>query len=317
MTNEDKPLVTFALFAYNHESYIRKAVEAALAQDYPNLEIIISDDCSQDRTFEIIKGITGNYSGPHRVSVRQTTSNSGVANHVTQIFNIAQGELVVVAAGDDTSLPERTSALVRAWVNEGRQEGALHSNCRIIDLDGNWTGRFRCGKAADADCATLEYFVRNQFHAIIHGATAAYTPGLFRSFGPLTSAFEDNALTFRVLLTGKLIYVDQFLVDYRAGGISRGLRRSEPVRAAAWIKAIIANIQCHRLDYQVYCKATNTRPDEAIIGTLERLEHRYTLAQGVASPRLIQNLRALMAIPINGTFRDRLYVAATFFGLRS
>ena len=36
------PLVTFALFAYNHEQYIREAVEGALAQDYPNLEIIIS-----------------------------------------------------------------------------------------------------------------------------------------------------------------------------------------------------------------------------------------------------------------------------------
>lgn len=43
MTGIEKPLVTFALFAYNQESCIREAVEGALAQDYENLEIILSD----------------------------------------------------------------------------------------------------------------------------------------------------------------------------------------------------------------------------------------------------------------------------------
>ena len=53
MANEARgelPLLTFALFSYNQENYIRQAVEGALAQDYPRLEIIISDDCSQDET---------------------------------------------------------------------------------------------------------------------------------------------------------------------------------------------------------------------------------------------------------------------------
>ena len=40
------PLVTFALFAYNQERYVREAVEGAFAQTYQPLEIILSDDCS-------------------------------------------------------------------------------------------------------------------------------------------------------------------------------------------------------------------------------------------------------------------------------
>ena len=44
----DRPLVTFALFAYNQEKYIREAVEGAFAQTYAPLEIILSDDCSTD-----------------------------------------------------------------------------------------------------------------------------------------------------------------------------------------------------------------------------------------------------------------------------
>ena len=54
-TSPERPLVTFALFAYNQENYIRAAVEGAFAQTYQPLEIILSDDCSKDRTFEIMQ----------------------------------------------------------------------------------------------------------------------------------------------------------------------------------------------------------------------------------------------------------------------
>jgi hypothetical protein len=49
----DQPLVTFALFAYNQEKYIREAVEGAFAQTYEPIEVILSEDYSTDRTFEI------------------------------------------------------------------------------------------------------------------------------------------------------------------------------------------------------------------------------------------------------------------------
>ncbi|MCK5536618.1 MAG: glycosyltransferase, partial [Bacteroidales bacterium] len=65
-TLDKKPLISFTLFAYNQEKYIQEAVEGALSQTYSPLEIVISDDCSTDRTFEIIKELTEDYSGPHK-----------------------------------------------------------------------------------------------------------------------------------------------------------------------------------------------------------------------------------------------------------
>ncbi len=76
----DKPLVTFTLFAYNHEKYIReKAVEGALAQTYTPLEIILSDDCSTDRTFEIIQEIAKSYTGKHQLVINRNKKNLGLA----------------------------------------------------------------------------------------------------------------------------------------------------------------------------------------------------------------------------------------------
>lgn len=46
------PLVTFALFTFNQQEYVRDAIEGAFSQTYEPLEIILSDNCSSDRTFE-------------------------------------------------------------------------------------------------------------------------------------------------------------------------------------------------------------------------------------------------------------------------
>jgi glycosyltransferase involved in cell wall biosynthesis len=52
MNSTQYPLVSLCIFTYNQEKYIREAVEGALSQDYPNLEIIISDDNSTDSTYD-------------------------------------------------------------------------------------------------------------------------------------------------------------------------------------------------------------------------------------------------------------------------
>ena len=63
----DRPLISFCLFAYNQERFIRKAVEGALSQNYSPLEIVLSDDCSTDSTFEIIKEMAACYHGSHSI----------------------------------------------------------------------------------------------------------------------------------------------------------------------------------------------------------------------------------------------------------
>ena len=113
---EERPLVTFALFAYNQEKYIREAVEGAFAQTYEPLEIILSDDCSTDRTFEIMEEMAASYRGPHRVLVRQSPQNRRLLGHINDVVAGAQGEIVIMAAGDDISLPDRTSELVKIYV---------------------------------------------------------------------------------------------------------------------------------------------------------------------------------------------------------
>jgi len=52
---QNLPKVTIMIATYNQERFIGEAIESAMAQDYPNLEIVVCDDCSTDRTYEIAK----------------------------------------------------------------------------------------------------------------------------------------------------------------------------------------------------------------------------------------------------------------------
>ena len=115
----EKPLVTFALFAYNQERFITEAVEAAFAQTYQPLEKIISDDGSSDKTYDTILSLVQRYQGPHTVKAVQTASSKGILSHVLFVVNKSLRDLIVVAAGDDISEPNRVTLLFKAWEQTG------------------------------------------------------------------------------------------------------------------------------------------------------------------------------------------------------
>ena len=96
-------------------------VEAALAQDYPKLEVLLSDDCSTDGTFEILQEVARTYGGPHRVCAIRTPHNLHIGGHMSFATGEASGEFIVISGGDDLSLPHRTRRLVDEWLKTGKR----------------------------------------------------------------------------------------------------------------------------------------------------------------------------------------------------
>ena len=131
------PKVSFALICYEQEEFVRDAVRAALAQDYTPLEIILSDDCSPDATFDIIEEEVSKYDGPHAVSINRNTTNLG-SEHLDKVMTLVQGDFVVFGHGDDISMPHRTRRLVDAWVKQ--DVSLVSSNAAIIDAEARPVG---------------------------------------------------------------------------------------------------------------------------------------------------------------------------------
>ncbi len=96
--NNNPPFVTIGIPTYNQEQFIRQAIESALAQDYPNLEIVVSDDASTDGTQEIVT----HYLHDPRLKYSRNESNLGMVRNYRRLFyEQASGDWYLNLDGDD------------------------------------------------------------------------------------------------------------------------------------------------------------------------------------------------------------------------
>jgi glycosyltransferase involved in cell wall biosynthesis len=230
-----KPLLTFTICAYNQEQFIREAVAGAFAQTYSPLEIILSDDCSKDRTFEIMRELAEAYRGPHQVILNRNATNLGLAGHSNRLAQLAHGQLWVGAAGDDVCLPNRVEMVYQAWEHSGRRAMGVQSGFIAIDEKGavldelsecNVTGKIEFNEQKP----TLESYIHTLKPGII-GCALAFTPNIFSTFGPLPEALihEDNVIILRALCLGPLLFINIPLVKRRFHGNNLYSRRYKQV----------------------------------------------------------------------------------------
>ena len=76
MMQEDFGLISIIMAAYNTEKTIEQAINSVLSQTYTNFELLVVNDCSTDRTAELVKSIAAKDS---RVRLISNVKNSGVS----------------------------------------------------------------------------------------------------------------------------------------------------------------------------------------------------------------------------------------------
>lgn len=217
--NQDQPLATIILFAYNQEDLVVEAVESLLAQTYSPLEIILSDDCSSDDTFNRMKSLVDGYSGPHRIKLNRNKSNLGMIAHVNAATAMAEGELVFAAAGDDVSLPDRCEKVVSAWLVNNKQVDLIATDGFDMAFEGDILGVKLTDNLQDW-LSIKDWFIRSPY---IFGASHTWSRNLINRFGMIDSKNkqEDQVMTFRAILIGSAIRVPEPLVKHRRGGVSQ------------------------------------------------------------------------------------------------
>ncbi len=218
----DRPLVSILLIAYRQADTVGAALRGALAQTWQPLEILASDDASGDGTWEALCAAAEGYAGPHRLVLNRNERNLGIGAHLALLAQRAQGELLVVAAGDDISLPQRCETLVTAWMAHDRRPDLIASAMADIDANGHVLGEIVPDDLA-AYTSLAQWAARPPF---VVGAAQAWTKRLVERFEPLPpgTVAEDLVMVFRALGSGGAITLREPLVQYRRGGISRPRR---------------------------------------------------------------------------------------------
>jgi glycosyltransferase involved in cell wall biosynthesis len=209
---------SFVLLAYNQQDFIAEAVSAALAQEGLAIEIVLSDDCSTDRTFEIMKEIVADYRGPHQVLLNRNDNNLGVVAHIRKANAMSTGDVLIAASGDDISRPDRSRRIIEAF--ETTNAWLVHSHATCIDLEGKEVPPtyLSADLVRGADLLTIA-----KSQGLYLGATAAFDRKIFRKYGYVSNpnAYEDLVYGFRATLENGVHFIDEPLVKYRVGsGIS-------------------------------------------------------------------------------------------------
>ena len=92
------PVVSIVMATYNGSLYLRQQMESIVAQSYPNLEIIVVDDCSTDNTIKILQEFQSRY--PH-IKIVNNEINLGYIKNFEKGCALATGEYVALCDQDD------------------------------------------------------------------------------------------------------------------------------------------------------------------------------------------------------------------------
>lgn len=320
---EERPLVTFALFAYNQEKYIREAVEGAFSQTYEPLEIILSDDCSTDGTFEIMKEMASKHQSIDKnIIINRSPKNLGLWGHVCDVLKKTSGEYVLFAAGDDISHADRTSIMTGMMIKERCDAGCSCAN--EIDEQGSLIKKnVNFSYAENGLWRYLQAVSKNTF---IAGATSIYRKDFLKDAVellpddhkyPLNN--EDLMLTIYLIAANKklLQYRDHALVDYRV--LPRSLSRLESGKGFRLARERLQNTKLVNKSRIAYLnnmlKLTRISPDflKKTNADLIKEDLRVSMLEfSASSDNIFDRIRA---IRMAKTPRDLIIVLARLPGL--
>jgi glycosyltransferase involved in cell wall biosynthesis len=156
-----EPKVTIALPTYNRaDKFLRPAIECALSQDWENLEIVVSDNCSTDDTPEVVKS----YRDPRLRYFRQDR-NIGANNNFNFCVENATGSYFLLFHDDDRIDSDLVSHCMQA-VDFATDCGLIRTGTRLIDGEGSVI------REVPNTAAGLDYV--EFFRGWMHGAFTSY-----------------------------------------------------------------------------------------------------------------------------------------------
>ncbi|CAM8415503.1 glycosyltransferase [Escherichia coli] len=127
-----KPLVTCCIPSYNHAQFIEAAIKSVIEQSYENIELLIIDDGSTDKSLSIINKLHKecearfvNYSVIFR-------ENRGLSKTLNEMLYNAKGEYITILASDDLFMPDKIATLVSFIHDLDDDYAAVFGDAEII-----------------------------------------------------------------------------------------------------------------------------------------------------------------------------------------
>jgi cellulose synthase/poly-beta-1,6-N-acetylglucosamine synthase-like glycosyltransferase/peptidoglycan/xylan/chitin deacetylase (PgdA/CDA1 family) len=202
-----KPRVSVLIPAYNEEAVIEATVRSALASDYPEIEVIVVDDGSIDRTAEIVREDFGR--DPRVRLLLQ--SNHGKPSALNNGLGEATGEIVVSIDADTIVDAKAIRLLIRHFANPN--VGAVAGNVKVMNRN-RWLTRWQALEYITSQNLEKRAFDLLNCIPVVPGAVGAWRADLLRSNGGFSgdTVAEDTDLTLTIRREGWKIRYDEHAI---------------------------------------------------------------------------------------------------------
>lgn len=213
MQASDRPLVSVGVPVFNGEAGLAKALDSVLQQDYPNLEVVISDNGSTDGTPEICRRYARM---DPRVQWWRSEQNRGAVWNFNRVFELSSGKYFVWAAHDDLRAPSFVSACVER-MEECRDAVLCHAHTEVT-VEGHDEPVY----VAHLDTFAADLDVVARYRETLTQVPPHVIYGLYRSsamratgmFAPVIAT--DLAFVLELSIHGRFVEVPRTLFTYRA-----------------------------------------------------------------------------------------------------
>ena len=218
MIDAASPLVSIVIPVYNQADYLGEAIESVLAQDYPNVELIVLDDGSTDGTPELLQRYAGRFHF-------ESHPNIGQAATLNKGWRMAKGGLLSYLAADDVLAPRALSASVGALL-ERPDVVMTYGDYNLIDPDSRFIRSVR----------TPEYDYRSLAVDLVcaPGPGVLFRRAAFEAAGPWNGGLRqipDFEYWLRLGLQGAFQRIPEVLGSYRVHDESQSFARVSRERA--------------------------------------------------------------------------------------
>ena len=230
------PLVSIVCLCYNHEQFVAEAIQSVKDQTYPNIQLIIVDDHSADRSAEIIKK---SISLDVSTEFLELSANVGNCRAFNCGLEKAEGDFVIDLSADDVLFPERVAMGMAVFQSMDESVGVNFADAQLIDDAGKSIGyhsdRFPHGEVPQGNIykeVLSKYF--------INGPTMMIRMAVLKKLGGYdpTLAYEDFDFWVRSSREYKYCYTPEPLVKRR---IVRGsLGQQQYLRGSAQLNSTLA-----------------------------------------------------------------------------
>lgn len=208
------PFVSVIIPAYNAEIFIARTLESVLSQTYQNIEVLVVDDGSSDRTAEIVKSFAQKDS---RVSLLQQ-SNAGVAAARNLAIEKSRGEYIAPIDADDIWYPQNLEKQVKCFTSATPFVGVVYSWSVDINEKDLLTGGFYNSTIEGEVYKALvyKYFIGNASSSLIRRICFEKVGGYnCKLKAEEAQGCEDWELHLRIAEYYQFKVVPEFLVGYR------------------------------------------------------------------------------------------------------